>query len=117
MSGGNVQAVGLNNNAEINQIINDPQMLQEKLDIIAEQLIKAVKTELPSKELIEYIQSIDELKKQIQNEKPTPSMLHKLFASISFLGDVESTISLAARVWPYVYPLLLIAAQKISGGG
>ena len=116
MSGGNIQAVGLNSHSEINQIINDPQLLQEKLNTITEQLIEVVKAELPSKELIEYIKLINDLKKQIQNEKPNPSVLHNLFAGISFLGDVESTISFAARVWPYVYPLLLIAAQKISGG-
>ncbi len=116
MSGGNVQAAGLNSHSQISQVINDPQLLQEKLDSIAEQLIEVVRTELPSKELLAYIQSVDELKKQIQNEKPTPSVLQRLFTTISFVSDVESTISLAARVWPYVYPLLLIAAQKLSGG-
>lgn len=115
MSGGNVQAAGLNNQSTINQVINDPKLLQEKLDTIAEQLIEVVKTELHSKELLAYIQSVDELKEQIQSERPIPSSLRKLFTSISFVSDVESTISLAARVWPYVYPLLLIASQKIGG--
>jgi hypothetical protein len=114
MSGGNVQAAGLNNQSTINQVINDPQLLQEKLDAIAEQLVEVVRTELHSKDLLVYIQSVDELKKQIQSERPTPSVLRKLFANISFVSDVESTISLAARVWPYVYPLLLITSQKLS---
>ena len=116
MSGGNVQSVGLSSHSEINQILNDFHQLQEKLDKISEQLIEIVKIQLPSKELIEYIRSIDELKKEIQNKNPKPSILQKLFTSISFLGDVESTFSLAAQVWPYVYPLLLIASQKIGGG-
>jgi hypothetical protein len=115
MSGGNIQAVGLNNQSTINQVINDPQLLQEKLDAIAEQLVEVIKTELHSKDLLAYIQSVDELKKQIQSDRPTPSILRKLFANISFMSDVESTISLAARVWPYIYPLLLITSQKLSG--
>jgi hypothetical protein len=117
MSGGNVQAVGISTNSEINQLVNDSDLLHKKLDEITEQLIEVVKSELSSKNLIGYLQSVEELKKEIESEKPSPSVLHKLFASISFLGDVESTISLATRVLPYVYPFLLIATQKLAGGG
>ncbi len=117
MSGGNVQAVGLSNNSELNQLVNDTDLLHEKLNELTEQLVDVVKSELSSKKLMEYLQSIEELKKEIESEKPSPSVLQKLFASISFLGDVESTISLATRVLPYVYPFLLIASQKLAGGG
>lgn len=117
MSGGNVQAVGISNNSEISQLVNDSELLHQKLDELTEQLVEVVKSELSSKKLIEYIQSVEELKKQIEAEKPSPSVIQKLFASISFLGDVESTISLATRVLPYVYPFLVIASQKLTSGG
>jgi hypothetical protein len=117
MSGGNVQAVGLSNNSELNQLVNDPDLLHEKLNELTEQLVDVVKTELSSRKLMEYLQSIEELKKEIESEKPSPAVLQKLFSSISFLGDVESTISLATRVLPYIYPFLLIASQKLAGGG
>jgi len=117
MSGGNVQAVGLSNNSELNQLVNDSDLLHKKLNELTEQLVDVVKSELSSKKLMEYLQSIEELKKEIELEKPSPSVLQKLFASISFLGDVESTISLVTRVLPYVYPFLLIASQKLAGGG
>jgi len=117
MSGGNVQAVGFSNNSELNQLVNDSELLHKKLDELTEQLVDVVKSELPSKELMAYIQTIEELKKEIESEKPSPSVLQKLFASISFLGDIESTISLVTRVLPYVYPFLLIASQKLAGGG
>ena len=116
MNGGNVQAIGFSSQSEINQVVNDPKALLEKLDLLAEQLIEAVKSDLPAKELISYVQTVDELKKQLQSEKPSPSILSKLLATVSFLGDVESSISLAIRVWTYVYPFLLIASQKIGGG-
>ncbi|MEN4011644.1 MAG: hypothetical protein AB1453_01955 [Chloroflexota bacterium] len=92
--------------------MNDPQALQEKLDLFAEQLIGAVKSELPANKLNSYIQTVDELKKELQSKKPSPSILSKLLASVSFLGDVDSSISLAFRVWNYVYPFLSIASQK-----
>jgi hypothetical protein len=117
MNGGNVQAVGLSNYSELNQLVNDSDLLHKKLDELTEQLVNVVKSELPSKELMTYIQNLEVLKKEIESEKPSPSVLQRLFASISFLGDVESTISLVTRVLPYVYPFLLIASQKLAGGG
>jgi hypothetical protein len=117
VNGGNIQAVGLNNFAELNQIVNDADVLHKKLDELAEQLVDVIKSELPSKELVKYVQTLDELKKEIESEKPSSSALQRLFSSISFLGDVESTISLATRVFPYIYPFLLIASQKLAGGG
>ena len=117
MSGGNGQAVGLSNNSELNLFVNDSDLLHKKLDELTEQLVDVVKSELPSKELMVYLQIIEELKKEIKSEKPSPSVLQKLFASISFLGNVEGTISLITRVLPYVYPFLLIATQKLASGG
>jgi hypothetical protein len=117
MSGGNIQAVGLSNNSELNQLVNDSDLLHKKLDELADQLVDVVKSELPSKELMVYLQTLEELKKEIASERPSSSVLQKLFASISFLGDVESTIALATRVLPYIYPFLLIASQKLAGGG
>ena len=117
MNGGNVQAVGLSNYSELNQLVNDSDLLHKKLDELTEQLVDVVKSELPSKELMMYIRNLEVLKKEIESEKPSPSVLQRLFASISFLGDVESTISLVTRVLPYVYPFLLIASQKLASGG
>jgi len=117
MNGGNIQAVGLSNSSELNQLVNDTDLLRKKLDELTEQLVDVVKSELSSKELMMYIQNLEELKKEIESEKPSSSVLQRLFASISFLGDVESTISLVTRVLPYVYPFLLIASQKLAGGG
>ena len=116
MNGGNVQAVGLNHYSELNQLVNDADLLHKKLDELTEQLVDVVKSELSSKELMMYIQSLEELKKEIESDKPASSVLQRLFASISFLGDVESTISLVTRILPYIYPFLLIASQKLAGG-
>lgn len=117
MNGGNIQAVGLSNYSELNQVINDTDLLHKKLDELTEQLVNVVKSELSSKQLMVYIQNLEELKKELESEKPSSSILQKLFVSISFLGDVESTISLVTRVLPYVYPFLLIASQKLAGEG
>jgi hypothetical protein len=116
MNGGNIQAVGFSNNSELNQLVNDSDLLDKKLDELSEQLVDVVKSELSPKELMRYLQTIEELKEEIKSQTPSPSFLQKIFSSISFLGDLEGTISLATRVLPYIYQFMLIASQKLSGG-
>lgn len=117
MSNGNIQAVGFSSHSELQQIVNDTGLLKEKVDHLTNQLLDAIKTELPADKLVAYIQSIEELKQQLSTEKTSPSILDRLFHTLSFMGDIEGTISLMARVWPYVYPLLVIASEKIMVAG
>ena len=96
------------------QIVNDPAILKEKLDDLAHELLDAIKSELPAEKLLAYIRTLEELKQQLVAEKSSPSILEKLFRGLSFTGDVEGTISLMTRVWPYVYPLLVIASERLK---
>lgn len=116
MNNGSVQAVGFSSHSELQQIVNDPAILKEKIDDLANELLDAIKTELPAGKLIAYIKSLDELKQQLVAEKSSPSILERLFRALSFTGDVEGTISLMTRAWPYVYPLLIIAAERLKAG-
>jgi hypothetical protein len=114
MKNGNVQAVGFSSQSEIQQIVNDPELLREKVDDLANQLLDAIKTELPADRLLAYMKNVEELKKQLDDKKPSVPILEEVFRALSFIGDVEGTISFMARVWPYVYPLLIIAVEKIK---
>ena len=116
MNNGNIQAVGFSSHSELQQTVNDPVILKEKIDGLANELLDAIKTELPAEKLIAYIKSLDELKQQLVAEKSSPPILEKLFRVLSFTGDVEGTISLMTRVWPYVYPLLIIASERLKTG-
>jgi len=116
MNNGNIQAVGFSSHSELQQTVNDPAILKEKIDGFANELLDAIKTELPAEQLIAYIKSLDELKLQLVAEKSSPSILERLFRVLSFTGDVEGTISLMTRVWPYVYPLLVIASERMKAG-
>ena len=116
MNNGNVQAVGFSSHSELQQTVNDAALLKEKLDDLANELLDAIKTELPADKLIAYIKNLEELKQQLIAEKSSPSILERLFRALSFTGDVEGTISLMTRVWPYVYPLLVIASERLRAG-
>jgi hypothetical protein len=113
MKNGNVQAVGFSSHSELQQIVNDPALLKEKVDVLANQLIDAIKAELPAEQLIAYMKNVEELKEQLDAKESSPSILQKVFQALSFMGDIEGTISLMTRAWPYVYPLLVIASEKI----
>ena len=116
MSGGNLQAVGIAN-SEIQQIVNDPDLLSEQIEKITNSLIEEVKDELSAAALTEYIGVIEELKAHIQADAVSPSILQRLLRSISLLGDIEGSLALIARVWPKVYPLLLIIVERFARGG
>ncbi len=114
MSGGNVQAVGIAQDAEISQLINDPDLLSSQVEALTENLLNEVKSVLKVDELSEYTQSIKALRDQLLAEKLDPSLIQRLVRTLSFLGDVEGTIGLMTRVLPYLHPLLLIAVAKLS---
>lgn len=113
MSGGNLQAVGLAN-AEISQIVNDPVLLQSQVETLTSKLLETVKSELNGEVLIQYVQVVNELKQELLKEAPKETVFKKLANSLSFLGDIEGTISLAVRAWPYLYPLMLIAVERLK---
>ena len=94
MNNGNVQAVGFSSHSELQQIVNDPAILKEKIDDLASELLDAIKTELPADKMTAYNNKLDELKQQLIAKKPSPSVLERLFRALSFTGDVEATISL-----------------------
>jgi len=113
MTGGAVQAIGFSNHAELQQIVNDPALLTHQVDELANKLLDCVKAELSAERLVSYIKTIEDLKRQIVSDSPSPSVVRRLFGSLAFMGDLEGTISLAARVWPFIYPLLVMVAEKL----
>jgi len=121
MNGGNLLAIGFADHAEVQQevrqIANDPQLLKEQIDALASQLLDAVRSDLSDDRLVAYTSIVEDLKEQIASDNPTQSTMQRLFQSLAFMSDVEGTIALAARVWPLVYPLLMIAAERMLGAG
>lgn len=114
MSGGNVQAVGLADQADISQVVNDPVLLQSQVEALTEELLNVVKDALTGDDLIDYAQAVRSFKDELLAEETDPSLLKRFAGTLSFLGDIEGTIGLIVRVWPYLYPLLLISAQKLG---
>jgi hypothetical protein len=117
MSGGEVQAIGFADRAEVHQIANDPQLLERKVQALTNQLIESVRSDLSADSLIAYVKTAEDLKGQIASGDSSPSVVQRLLASLAFMGDLEGSISLIARVWPYIYPLLVIAAERVASPG
>jgi hypothetical protein len=114
MSGGSVQAVGIAEDADVSQVVNDANLLQANVKGLAEELMVRVKAELNVDDLAEYAQALKELKDQLLAEKPDPSFIQRSVRTLGLLGDVEGTIALMTRVWPLLYPLLLIAVERMG---
>ena len=114
MSGGTVQAVGSASHTEISQIVNDPEMLQSQVEDLTNRLIGAVKGELAASELTVYMKTAEGLRNQLLSSEPNPSLVKRLLGTLAFLANVEGTIGLMVRVWPYISSLLMIAATILG---
>jgi len=114
MSGGNLQALGNIQNSSINQSINDPELLRQEVKEITENLLKEVRNCLSNQDFLVYSKAVDELRQEVLKQKPNPSIVKRIVNTIGLLGDIEGTIALMTRVWPFVQPLLLIVAAKLG---
>jgi ribosome-associated translation inhibitor RaiA len=114
MSGGTLQAIGEAERSTITQIVNDPQILQARLEELITQLLEAVKAELPASSLLAYTDSANHLKEELLSSKPNASLVKRLLQILAFFGDVEGTIGLMVRAWPAVSSLLIVAAGVLQ---
>jgi len=114
MSGGHVQAVGIALDAEISQVISDPDLMHSQVEKLTKGLLNEVKSALNADEMAEYTQAVHDLREQLLSEKPDPSPIRELVRFLGFLGDIEGTLALMTRVWLWLHPLLLIAAAKLG---
>jgi hypothetical protein len=89
-------------------------LLQSQVELLTEKLLDTVKPELGDSQQIQYAENVQELKEQLLAEEPSASVLKQLVGRLAFLADIEGAIALVARAWPYIYPLLVIAAEKLG---
>jgi len=114
MTGGTAQGIGYMQGSEARQIVNDPELLKTNLDVVTTALLNEVREALDQQTYERYVAVIEELKDQVMARGPNPSPLRDLLRTAALLGDVEGTIQLMARVWPYIHPLLLMVAMKMA---
>ncbi len=114
VSGGNIQAVGLADNSEIEQIVNDPEIFSAKLEELSTELLNVVKAELEGKHLSEYAALVGQLQDELTKEEPDQNIFKRLLGSMSFMNDTTASIELIMKVAPYISLLLQFANQIFS---
>jgi len=115
MTGGNVQAVGAAQHSEIHQILSDPVHTREVVEALVDDLVSEVKAHLKSTDdLMAYLEAAQALKEETLADSPRPGVIKMLLGTLGFLGDIDGTLELMAKVWPYLQPLLMVAAVKLA---
>ena len=93
--------------------ISNIQSVDDQIEELTEKIRNEIIKELTNpQERSEYESKLFSLKKELFSEKPDASNFKKLFNTLGFFGDIEGSISLMARVWPFLYPLLQIAIDR-----
>lgn len=112
VSHSNIQSIGVSNE-QVSQIVNNPELLKVEVENAINRLIDAVKPELDTRELIEYIKLTEELKQLLLSDEKTknPSLLKSLIASLSLLDSANGTLDLVYKVWPYLLPLIAFSSE------
>lgn len=107
---GPIQGVGYADEANVKQIVNDPENLRLELEKITSLLIDEVKDHLSGSQIVQYSKLVDELKKTFQDKKPNKSKVRNLIGALSLINDTSSTIDLIRKTLPYLGLLLQLAA-------
>jgi len=115
----NIQAVAQAIGCEIEQAIsqNDPDSLRQTTTDLMEQLVDAVKQDLAMDQLSVYTKTAQQVREEIQKTKPNPALVHKLFAILSFAGDLDGTLELGKKgleLAVKVSPLILTFLKAIQ---
>jgi DNA-binding transcriptional ArsR family regulator len=111
MSGGTVQAVGLASQTDLSQVVSDTKLLQGQLRELGDRLLEAVRADLPSARLTEYTRAREALREELWSRRPDPALVKRLLGTLAFLGDIEGTLGLSLRAWPYVSSFLALATK------
>jgi hypothetical protein len=92
MIGGNAQGVGQAEQSEVSQVVNDPGLLTEALEVMGEKLIDAVKADLRGSQLRAYMEAVDELKAELRGGHDERKV-RRLLGVISFMADIDGSRS------------------------
>jgi len=117
----NIQAVAQAIGSRIEQAIsqNDADSLRQTITDLIEQLVDAVKQDLPMDQLTVYTNTAQQVHEEIQKPKPNLPLEHRLIATLSFADNLDGTLELgkkglvlAAKVAPFI-PALLKAIEQL----
>ena len=114
MNNGKVEAIGFNNQKVINETLGNKELLEEELKKLQEKIIDLVKTELKDNNYQRYMDALVELKSELISRSTDKGKINGLLSALSFLGDIEGSISLMMRVWPLLYPLIQLLAANLT---
>jgi hypothetical protein len=77
-------AIGVSNQSDVAQIVNDPETLADTLDKLAGELVCAIRSMLSPEAMSAYVQSVEELKSQVLSDTPSHSALNTSFRHSPF---------------------------------
>ena len=107
--------MGAAQHSEIHQILSDAVQTREVVEALVDDLVSEVKAHLKSTDdLMAYLEAAQVLKEETLTDSPRPGVIKMLLGTLGFLGDIDGTLELMAKVWPYLKPLLMVAAVKLA---
>jgi hypothetical protein len=96
---------------DVNQITADPILLHTTVEALIYSLLEVIYEELKGPPLIAYTNTLNSFKDAVYNGRLSPKERQTYARQLAGLNEDKDT-PLTLRVWPYLYPLLLIAEKR-----
>lgn len=101
-------------NSETSEIIHAREILSSTVYALTEKLLKELRPNLDEPTYETYHQAVQALQRQLLAKKPNLSTCKRLIRKISFLGDLNGSVEMMTKAWPYIHPLLVILNTRLS---
>ncbi len=117
MSGGQVFPEAPGSMDSLQATVAHPSRRDDVIDFLVTQLVAAVAGNLPHRQRVAYDKTARILRDELKSAHVNPPLLRQLIANLALMGDIEGSLGLAGRAWPFLYPLLLVLAGRLQDGG
>lgn len=112
MSGGTAETSALNPTADVIEVANDPVQRLQHVDALTDALRQLVLPTLKPADRVIYDKDLRQFADELCSSTPNARRLHQQLRTLTFLGNVAGTLDTTTQCWPYLYPLLLLAAAR-----
>ena len=96
--------------ATVTQNVNDPAAIRAEVEVLTSRLLEAVRAEVSAASLQAVSQAAEDLRRELGSATRDEGVVKRALDTLSVQSNLEGTVALTYRVWPYLSRLVELAA-------
>ncbi|MCA9988987.1 MAG: hypothetical protein KDE09_09185 [Anaerolineales bacterium] len=114
MTGGQMLLSNSANQHSFAQALNDVEARDRLIDDLCQSLRKEVMAQLPKERQVAYDNSLIRLNTMLKSAFSNPASVQECIRELAFMDGQRVDPQLLPRPWPFLYPILLIFADRLT---